>query len=293
MCWLPTLCLKFDCRILINQYSKVGQLEELSKQVTGFADTLPAFKEAFPGRKSYRQQLLVSDLVQRDYMAHNAEEDVAVLAVWVEEKLSAKLLMKHSATLSSARDRFCFLEKSRQAAQEIKARFPRDAISTSMAEKIGRSGLEASHLHLAFQRQGIDGLASLLQEKDNSGNVRVTKSKKVIVALAKYLSAQEANKQEIDMLQNAGPQQKQDHRGEGKEEEREEEEEDKQEEEGEEQDAERDAEVQGDVEDAEEEVVEKDNQKQQQLTPAILAKYLQRKREGYDIPDPTYEEVRL
>ena len=141
-----------------------------------------------------------------------------------------------------------------------------------MADKIARSGLKATHLHLAFRRNGIDGLASLLQEKDRSGHVRVTKSKKVIVALAKYLSEQQANKQEVGMLQNAGPQQKQDHRGEGKEEEREEEEEDEQEEEGEEQSAERDGEVQGDVEDAEEEVGEKDNQKQQQQTPAILAK---------------------
>ena len=47
--------------------------------VTGFVDTLPLFKLAYPGRTSYRQESLVQDLIMTQYNAQNASADLAAL----------------------------------------------------------------------------------------------------------------------------------------------------------------------------------------------------------------------
>lgn len=48
-------------------------------KIRGFSDTLPLFKLHFPGRKSYKQSSLVTDLLQSRYDEHNAVEDVNLL----------------------------------------------------------------------------------------------------------------------------------------------------------------------------------------------------------------------
>ncbi len=56
-------CLMLDAKVIANQFSKAEQLEQLSQKVAGFADTLPAFKKAIPGRKSYSLPSLMADFV--------------------------------------------------------------------------------------------------------------------------------------------------------------------------------------------------------------------------------------
>jgi hypothetical protein len=57
-----------------------------------------------------------------------------------------------------------------------------------MANKIASSGLNFTHLKLAFQRSGPEGIASLFSDKDIHGHVRVTNSKKIVNSVAEYLA---------------------------------------------------------------------------------------------------------
>lgn len=45
----------------------------------GFVDTLPLFKDILPGKESYTVSNLHKELTQKDFAAHDAEEDVAAL----------------------------------------------------------------------------------------------------------------------------------------------------------------------------------------------------------------------
>ena len=56
-----------------------------------------------------------------------------------------------------------------------------------MASKIAKSGLHYDNLKTAFERNGFDGLASVLDETVN-GAVRVTKQGKIIQNIFEYFS---------------------------------------------------------------------------------------------------------
>ncbi len=44
-------------------------------------------------------------------------------------------------------------------------------LGKAMAEKVARSGLRLEHLQLAYRRQGHDGVANLLAERDSRGSL--------------------------------------------------------------------------------------------------------------------------
>jgi len=48
-----------------------------TKALVGF---LPLFRKLIPGRKSYKQEYLVHDILKTSYGAHDAAEDVRALA---------------------------------------------------------------------------------------------------------------------------------------------------------------------------------------------------------------------
>ena len=73
-------CKSFDCRVLLNKLSLCGAVDRLKAVVLGFADTLPAFKEAHPGLKSYSLENLVSAKLSATYAAHDAVADVDALS---------------------------------------------------------------------------------------------------------------------------------------------------------------------------------------------------------------------
>ena len=68
----------FDARMLVSACQRTENTSVLAS-VTGFVDTLPLFKLAYPGRTSYRQESLVQDLLMTQYDAHNASADMAAL----------------------------------------------------------------------------------------------------------------------------------------------------------------------------------------------------------------------
>lgn len=63
-------------------------------------------------------------------------------------------------------------------------------ISNLMGNKIAGSGVSLPHLQLAFQRNGREALRDVLSEMID-GNVRVTKSKKIIYSVANSCSSKQ------------------------------------------------------------------------------------------------------
>ncbi|KAH3817972.1 hypothetical protein DPMN_119557 [Dreissena polymorpha] len=59
-------------------------------------------------------------------------------------------------------------------------------ISQGVTRKVAGSGLQLKHLSIESKRIGLSGLRSPLSEVTN-GQIRVTKSEKIICAIASYL----------------------------------------------------------------------------------------------------------
>ena len=93
-------CKSFDARFLVQAAEKNGVMDDLAKTVSGFTDSLPAFRELLPERKSHSQENLVQDLLCKSYEAHNALADVQTLYQLVNKFLNVKLLQKHSFKVS-------------------------------------------------------------------------------------------------------------------------------------------------------------------------------------------------
>ena len=65
-------CKSFDAKFLVQAAEKNGFMDDLAQTVSGFTDSLPAFRELLPERKSRSQENLVQDLLCKSYEAHNA-----------------------------------------------------------------------------------------------------------------------------------------------------------------------------------------------------------------------------
>lgn len=180
-------CKSFDAKHLIKALESTGVDKKFSAIVSGFSDTLPAFKELLPQRKSYSQENLVRDLLHCSYEAHNATSDVQSLYQLVNKFLNTKLLRKHSFSVSWVKEHNVCLAQRNVLQRTLHPLLNKKVISTGMATKIAKSGLGFHHLQLAFQRGGADGLELVLKEKFN-GKVRVTANKRILFNIVNYFT---------------------------------------------------------------------------------------------------------
>ena len=177
----------FDCHIIINHLTKCNLVEAFSSSVLGFVDTLSLFKELFPNMKSYAQAELARNILNAEYMAHDATEDVAALQSLVEHtEFSLAQLQSHSFSLESCKYAFEYSMIKSSNLQTFEQIVKAGAMTKFMAEKISGSGLAMNHIFLAFNRGNKQGIIDLFGENDD-GKVRVTKSKKVIEKIAQYV----------------------------------------------------------------------------------------------------------
>ena len=171
----------FDLIFLYNNLVKCELWESFLSAVVGFIDTLPVFKTEFPKRHSYKQEVLMAELLHESYSAHNALDDVKALQRilgLVESALSQHLfgptVIINLVNAASHRSTLKPLEENK-------------AITKTMAGKIAKSGLQYDHLKTEFERNRFDGLASVLGESVD-GTVRVTKQGKIIQNIFEYFS---------------------------------------------------------------------------------------------------------
>lgn len=183
----------FDSRILIRALSAANLLSELQTVVIGFIDTLPMFKQLLPGQKSYKQEELVKDCLNKSYDAHNGLEDVKSLRDLLNHlKPDNSVLSSHSFNVE-------FVCQSLQHHARMTANFPsfqalvsKKVLSKSMAHRIAGLGLNLQQIGLIHARGGYDGLRVVLSAKQSGSNsqCRVTASKKILRTLSDYLAKQ-------------------------------------------------------------------------------------------------------
>lgn len=129
------------------------------------------FKETHPGLSSYSQTSLVQAFLPgQSFMAHN--DDASTLLQLIEKKSQLKeaRVKQFSFPCSYCSDFQLEQKKLGTFSEAINA----NAISKAIATKAARSNLKFSHLRLAVERDGIDGLHALMSEPTKSGKPRVT-----------------------------------------------------------------------------------------------------------------------
>ncbi|XP_072035542.1 uncharacterized protein, partial [Amphiura filiformis] len=153
----------FDMRVIVSEAERCHLTQDLQTVVGGFMDTLPSFRQFLTGRESYSQTNLYRDIVKKEYEAHDAAEDVIAL----EELLTVSgipldVLAQHTVTFHTAVERIRYLNEKNARLKTLKGRL--STLSCNMLNKIAGSGLQYSHLKLAFRRGGETALKQLLSE---------------------------------------------------------------------------------------------------------------------------------
>ena len=171
----------FDLLLLHHHMMKFSLWDQFLDKVCGFVDTLNVFKKEYPKRSSCNQSSLITDFMNETYAAHNALEDVKAL-----QRLSQIVISKFPVYTFGAD---AILRSVNTSAYKLTLQplVTGDFITNTMANKIAKSGLNYTHLRMAFDRNGYDGLLSVLGEKVN-GVVRVTKQGRIIQKIFEHFS---------------------------------------------------------------------------------------------------------
>ena len=175
-------------QVLIREAKRHNLSNELKRSVAGFIDTLPAFRQNFPGLSRYSQTSIYNEFLSEEYDAHNALADVKALQRLLRHQKSAipfATLQSCSYTIASATEFVDFSDLKNRHLQSLK-RIPTSSLSDSMKGKIAEYGLCYRDLKLTFQRGGAEGLKQMLMGPNHEGKVRVTKNRKVLDKICEY-----------------------------------------------------------------------------------------------------------
>ena len=181
-------CRKFDSIILCNAITK-SNFYLLSEYISGFCDTLPMLKENTSIRTtSFSLETLVSNVLGHTYDTHDAVEDCKYLKKLVEHSCICidAYYLNYTFTVSYIMSFMKQMETKKSNSQSLLPLITGKVVSKSMLDKISSSGLSMHHLHLAYQRNGFDGIYTLFTTCFQ-GKVRVTKQKNIITNVANFL----------------------------------------------------------------------------------------------------------
>ena len=178
-------CKSFDAKFLVQAAEKNGFMDDLAQTVSGFTDSLPAFRELLPERKSHSQENLGLGLLCTSYEAHNALADVQTLYQLVNKFLNVKLLQKHSFKVSWVASYQKLLKEKKLLVNTLQPLVTEKYMSASMAIKCASSGLGLHHLQVVYQRGKEEGVKQVLMERfDNKP--RVSSNKRVLAQICQY-----------------------------------------------------------------------------------------------------------
>ena len=184
----------FDSRVMYNAADACGMLDSLQKGVVCFLDTLPLFRTILPGRKSYKQEVLVADLLSKSYAAHDALADVKVLQelmVYVDPSIDK--ISPHTFDIDFVKNS---LQHLSMKTSNVTTLTPfKGLISKGMVEKMAASGLQFKHIKLAYDRKQHQGVHDILAEKLPSGKTRVTNYEKIISNVVSFFDGQKLSEQ--------------------------------------------------------------------------------------------------
>ena len=134
-------CKSFDAKFLVQAAEKNGFIDDLDQTVSGFTDSLPAFRELLPERKSHSQENLLQDLLCKFYEAHNAHADVQTLNQLVNKMSNC---YKHSFRVLWVASYQKLLKEKKLLVNTLQPLAKEKCMSTSMAGWFGLVGLVAN-----------------------------------------------------------------------------------------------------------------------------------------------------
>ena len=157
--------------------------------VHAFLDTLVMYKQIYPERRSYKQEALVNVVLGQEYNAHNAEADVAALQQLVQaSEIACAVLEGFTFSVNSAKEMLMYNEQKSRNCETLQQLVISRAITKCICDKIGGSWLRLAHLKMAYERNGRQGIEALFGERvGNSSKIRVTKTKRIIENVCKFL----------------------------------------------------------------------------------------------------------
>ena len=175
----------FDSRVLLHHVIQCNMLDNLKKKCVTFVDTLPLLKDLLPQRKerkmSFRQSELVADILKDQYEAHDALEDVTALhRLLAHLDVNEEYFQKHQFSINFIHEALLTTKRAQTFHGMEKV------VTKATIHKLASSGLEMSHLLLAFQRGGSNALEAVLTE-NVAGKPRVTKNKRILHAIDNFV----------------------------------------------------------------------------------------------------------
>lgn len=189
---------KFDFPVLMSTLRCLNMTDTLLPVVSGFIDSLSVFKKAFPGQQNYKQETLVKAVLNTSYAAHDATEDVKTLGLLMKQtKLLGPEILQFSFPPISVHQGLLFSNEKSKNITSLHVLIAKGVVKHNTAENIAGSGLNLSHLHKIFQRDGEDGLRATFAQKNSEGQARVSSTKRVldsvIPKLVEYFEKNDVN----------------------------------------------------------------------------------------------------
>ena len=181
----------FDNPIIYNNMKNSGFWQEFKKFVHGFIDTYDLFKLEFPDRRGegeLKQRTLVKELLNETYEAHSALQDVLSLQRLVRRvNFSSEKLQKVFLDTATVEAKLAFNQKKRERGKTMKRMEKMGVVSSYMADKIVKSGLEWQDLVSAASSDRKDGIRRLFKEPPGEER-RVTDREHVIDNVNNYVT---------------------------------------------------------------------------------------------------------
>lgn len=131
-------------------------------------------------------QLLVLEILGCTFEAHDALEDCTYLQKLVEHHSTDSCYLNYTFSMDYMMQVVLQMEDSKSNLQTLMPLLTNKTMSESMVKRMSLSGLSMYHLQLAYQREGFDGIQSVLSECFH-GKPRVTKRRNIITSVVDFL----------------------------------------------------------------------------------------------------------
>ncbi|CAL4242806.1 unnamed protein product, partial [Meganyctiphanes norvegica] len=181
----------FDSKRLFYALNLHRLTSEFKKHTLGFVDTLPLFQKKLTNLPNHRQETVVKHVLDLDYEAHNALEDVKSL----KEAYNATFLNNSTQNMESAstdfvsaHERWLYEWEGKKKVVTFSDMISKKCVSENMADKMATSGLTCGNLEFVYKSKGVNGIELLLGKTGTHGKPRVTKNKRVINDIVKYFT---------------------------------------------------------------------------------------------------------
>ncbi|XP_017888613.1 uncharacterized protein LOC108630062 [Ceratina calcarata] len=178
----------FDSSRLLLKIKEASLIEEFSKIVIGFTDSLSLFRKQFPDRKvkgAFKLTTLAGQLMNLSIKdAHNAICDVILLEKLVRKFISYDDLVQNTKSVISLTES---MDKEKNCQIYLKSLNPLvEVVSKAMLKRMAYSAISYESILCEYQKSEKH-VIDLLEQRVK-GKAQVIKSKKVLNTILSYLS---------------------------------------------------------------------------------------------------------